>query len=344
MTRATLLLLLFAAACSRHADEPASPAAEVTATVEQARLEVFHELVDALGTVAPRAGHVAVLAAPAPTRVSRVFVVAGAAVAVGDALVEFEQAPFEAAAASANAALAAAERAAARAIRLAEAGVLPRKDADAAATELAVARVNAVNARRARELSTLRAPIAGTVTRMNAVLGASADPAQPLVEVADLRALDVVLTTSPTDAARVQVGQLVQLYPGSGEAAAPVALGEVAGVASMVDSASGGVAVRVAVVSTIRPLRIAEALSGRIAVAMHSRAVMVPLDALVPAGEGFKVFVVDAAGVAHGAAVKIGGRSAGGAWVTEGVKAGDRVVTKGAYGMDDSTRVVSGKP
>ena len=78
--------------------------------------------------------------------------------------------------------------------------------------------------------------------------------------------------------------------------------------------------------------------------ATHPRAVIVPLDALVPSGEGFKVFVVDSASIAHATEVKIGGRSADGAWVTEGVKAGDRVVTKGAYGMDDSSKVVAGKP
>lgn len=343
----TMGLLLLATACARDADDAGkSGKAEsaVQATVEPVRQETFHELVDALGTVSPRSGHVAVLAAPAPTRVTRVFVVAGAEVSAGDPLVEFEQASFVAAAVSAEAALASAERAAARVQRLADAGVLPRKEAEVAAADLAVARLNAVNARRARELSTLRAPIAGTVTRMSAVLGANADPTQPLVEVADRNALDVVLTASPADAARVHAGQSVQLFPGSGEAGTPLALGRVSGVASMVDSATGGVAVRVAVTSTNRLLRIAEAVSGRIAVADHLRAVVVPLDALVPVGEGFKVFVVDGASIAHVREVQLGGRSARGAWVTAGLKAGDRVVTKGAFGMDDSTKVVTGKP
>ena len=355
MNRLTLAILahgilLPAAACARDADDAGksgkSGRAEsaVQATVQPVRQETFRELVDALGTVTPRSGHVAVLAAPAPTRVTRVFVVAGAAVSAGDPLVEFEQASFVAAAVSAEAALASAERAAARVQRLADAGVLPRKEAEVAAADLAVARLNAVNARRARELSTLRAPIAGTVTRMSAVLGANADPTQPLVEIADRNALDVVLTVSPADAARVHAGQSVQLFPGSGESGNPIAVGRVAGVASMVDSATGGVAVRVAVISASRPLRIAEAVSGRIAVADHPRAVMVPLDALVPAGEAFTVFVVDGGGIAHLTEVKVGGRSADGAWVTSGLKAGDRVVTKGAYGMDDSTKVVTGKP
>ena len=344
MRHLALVSALLASACSEHEKDTTKAAAAVTASVAQIADVTFAETVDALGAVTTRAGHVAVLAAPAPTRVSRVFVTAGSPVNAGDPLVEFEQSPFEAASASAEAALANAERAAARALRLADAGVLPRKDADGTAAELASARSNAVTARRARELSTLRAPIGGIVTRMHAVLGASADPSQPLVEVADPRALDALLVVSPADAARTHSGQSVSLYAGDGAQRAPVARGIISEVASVVDSATGGVAVRVAIESATRTLRIAEALSGRIAVAQHAHAIVVPNESLVPAGDGFKVFVVDSAGVAHATEVKIGGRSAAGVWITGGVRAGDRVVTKGAYGIDDSSRVVTAKP
>ena len=48
-----------------------------------------------------------------------------------------------------------------------------RKDAEAAASDLGAARLNAINAKRSRELSTLRSPIDGVVTKLNAVLGAN---------------------------------------------------------------------------------------------------------------------------------------------------------------------------
>jgi multidrug efflux pump subunit AcrA (membrane-fusion protein) len=79
-------------------------------------------------------------------------------------------------------------------------------------------------------------------------------------------------------------------------------------------------------------------------VARHPSVVTVPLEALVPTGEGFKVFVVDSNGIAHDTPVTIGGRSDTRAWITEGVRPGDRVVTQGAYGVDDSARVVPAKP
>jgi RND family efflux transporter MFP subunit len=341
---AVVLGLSLAAACKGKEGDAAAPEkvqAVVGATVAPATSERFAEMVDAVGSVSPRMGHVWSGAAPAPTRVSNVFVSVGARVNAGDPLVEFEQAPFTAASRSADAALSTSQKAADRALRLADAGVLPRKEAEVAASELAQAQLNAVNARRAHELSTLRSPIAGVVTRMSAVLGASADQSQSVVEVADHSVLDVVLTLSPSDVARVRSGQGVALHAGAEASGKPVANGRVASVGAAVDTASRGVTVRVEVVSGAGELRIGETVFGRISVGEHANAVVVPLESLVPTGEGFKVFVVDEQGIAMSRPVKLGGRSDRGAWVTEGLKAGEKIVTKGAYGVDDSTKVVT---
>src|SRR5439155_1615817 len=82
----------------------------------------------------------------------------------------------DAAAQSAATALETAQHNFARAARLVQAGILPQKDSDQAASELAQAQVAAVTARRSQQLATLRAPLSGVVTRMSAVLGASVDP------------------------------------------------------------------------------------------------------------------------------------------------------------------------
>src|SRR3989440_6615135 len=87
-----------------------------------AATQPFPQIISAIGTVTPRPAHFAELSAPAPTRVARLFVTPGQRVAEGDSLVEFERAPFDAAARSAETALASSERAYARAVRLAQAG------------------------------------------------------------------------------------------------------------------------------------------------------------------------------------------------------------------------------
>ncbi len=263
----------------------------------------------------------------------------GARVKAGDVLVQFERPPFEAAARSADAALSAAQNAADRAQRLADAGVLPRKDAEQAAAELAQARTNAQAAHRALDLSSIRSPIDGVVTRVSALLGAGVDAGQPLVDVTDVSALDIALTLSVSDAERVKAGQQVVLRAGSDATGAAIATGRVVNVAGAVDSASLGVTARVELPGATSAVRIGETVFGRVMVGEHANAVVVPLESLVPDGEGFKVFVVDANGLAHSRPVTIGGRSDTGAWVKEGLKAGERVVTHGAYGVSDSSKV-----
>jgi RND family efflux transporter MFP subunit len=334
---------LSAGACAKKAeDAPEKTQAVVSAEVAAAAAQRFVETVDADGVVSPRAGHIASLSAPSPTRVAKVYVSFGAHVKAGDPLVEFEQPAFDAAASGADAALAAAEKASERTRRLADAGVVPRKDAEAAASDLGAARLNAVNAKRSRELSTLRSPIDGVVTKMNAVLGASADPTQVMVEVADPSAVDAVLTLSPTDASRVKIGDQVALHASAAASGAAIATGRVADISAAVDTATRGVAARVEIASRSAALRIGQTLFGRVVVAEHEHAVVVPLDALVPTGEGFKVFVVDEKGIAESRPVKIGGRSDHGAWITEGLKVGENIVTQGAYGVDDSAKVETG--
>ena len=70
-------------------------------------------------------------------------------------------------------------------VRLVQAGILAQKDSDQAAADLAQARAAAVTSRRAQQLATLRAPLAGVVTAMSAVLGASVDPSQSVPPVSD---------------------------------------------------------------------------------------------------------------------------------------------------------------
>ena len=74
--------------------------------------------------------------------------------------------------------------------------------------------------------------------------------------------------------------------------------------------------------------------------AVHPRAVTVPVAALVPAGEGFQVFVVDSAGIAHARPVTVGARNESLAEIVAGVAAGETVVTAGAYGVEDGAKIV----
>jgi RND family efflux transporter MFP subunit len=300
----------------------------------------FTETLGAIGTVAGRSGHTATLSAPAPGHIGEVLVTTGQTVQAGQVLIRLDQAPFEAARQSAEAALAAAQRAAERQERLAAEGIVPRKDAEQAQAELARARADAVAARRSEQLSILKSPIGGVVTRLSASLGASVDPSQPLVEITDPGAVDVLLGVTPTDAARVRPPQRVALSAGQSSSGERLGVGQVVDVSSTIDSTTRSVAVRVRAPTTRRPLRIGETVFGEIGVATHPAALVIPAESLVPEGDQFHVFVVDAQGIAHAREVKVGARSEVGVLITEGLKAGERIVTYGAYGVQDSAKVV----
>ena len=338
--------VVIAVGCGRkgEGDEDASAKAVVNAQTIIVQPQAFTETIGAIGTVVVRAGHAATLSAPAAGRVGQVFVTTGQHVTAGQKLVELDQAQFRSTLESAEAELSAAERANEREQRLAQEGIAPRKDAEQAAADLARARSDAVAARRAQELSVLRAPISGVVTRMSATIGASVDPAQPLVEIADPSALDLLLAVTPTDAARIRPGAKVQLSAGQSASGEPLGIGSVVDISGTVDTATRSVAVRVRAPTTRRPLRIGETVFGQIATGTRPAAIVIPADALVPQGDGFKVFVVDAQSYAHERDVKVGGRSAAGVEILDGLKAGERIVTYGAYGVQDSARIVAPSP
>ncbi len=227
-----------------------------------------------------------------------------------------------------------------RQLRLADEGIVPRKDAETAAAELAKARADALATRRVAELSILRSPINGVVTRLTATLGASADPSQVLIEIADPAALDLLFSVTPADAARVHPGAKVTLSAGQDAAGEPLGVGAVVDVAGTVDSLTRSVVVRAQAPTTRRPMRIGETVYGLITVEVKPAAIVIPIEALVPEGDGFKVFVVDANGMAHARDVTVGGKTDRVAEIIDGLTVGERVATQGAYGLEDSAKVV----
>jgi len=138
----------------------------------------------------------------------------------------------------------------------------------------------------------------------------------------------------------VHPGMKVSLSAGQSAAGEPLGVGTATQVSGTVDTATRSVAVRVEAPTTRRPLRIGETVYGAIAVATIPNAIVVPADAVVPEGDEFKVYVVDANGIAHAQPVTVGGRANGVVEITSGLKAGDRVVTQNAYGVQDSAKVV----
>lgn len=340
---ALILIALSIVACGKK--DAAAGGADVPPVVGAhtavATRRSVRETIDGIGTISSRPDHIAQMSAPAMTRVTRVFVTVGQRVSAGAPLVSFDRAPLDAQNAAAATALAAAQRTLERAKRLVDAGIAPRKDLDQAESDLARANADAVAAERLQSRATLRAPIAGVVTRMAAVLGATVDPAQTLIEVTDPAALDLLIPVPPASAARVHRGALVDMTSAPGADAEGLGIATVADVGATIDSAARAVVVRAPITKPARQLRIGETVFARIVLAAHANAITVPIEALVPEGEGLKVFVLDVSREAHATPVTVGVRDGGLAEITAGLAGGETVVTAGAYGVTDSAKVMS---
>ncbi len=340
-----VITLLAGCKAKDEADAEKETKAVVTANTFTAAVEPFTRTISAIGTVVARPGSYASLSAPSAARIAKVFVTSGQRVGIGTSLIEFDQAPFTTAASAAQAALTAAEKNYERAQRLATEGIVPRKDVETAAADLGKAKADAVTAQRAEQLSIVRSPLNGVITSLKAVLGASADAGQVLVEIADPSAFDVVLSLSASDAGSVLPGSRVRLIAGEKVGGELLGEGRVASVGATVDTLTRSVAIRVTVSSPKRPLRLSESVFGQIALSTHN-AVVIPAEALLPGEEvgTYKVFVVDAKGTASTREVKIGGRDETRVEIVDGLKAGEKVVSQGAFGVADSAKVAKEVP
>lgn len=339
-------LLLAAALVGCGGGGPQPEADETVPAVVGAQASVvstrpFTETLSAIGTVQPRVGHVASLSSSVQGRVARILVATGDRVTPGQRLIELDSSVLAAIARGAEAAVTAATLNEERSRRLVQEGISPRRDFEQATAELARSRAELITARRQAELTTVRAPIAGVVTRMATTIGATVDIAQPLVDIADPSMVDIVLSTTARDAARIPPGASVSLRSGEGATGEVLGTGRVLDVGAAIDTVTRTVPVRIQAQSIRRPLRIGEAVLGDIELVRHADAVVIPDVALVPYGDSFKVFVVDAHDIATARTVTVGAQSDSLVEILSGLTAGLRIVTIGAYGVTEGARVVA---
>ena len=321
--------------------EEAEVAPLVAADVATAQVKTFTVTLSALGTVEPRPGFSAQIAAPEATRVQRVYVAVGDRVSAGQALVQLDVSVWDAKLRQAEVGLTTAQQAYNRAERLLTEGIAPRKDVETAAADLATARAGVEEARRLARLGTIRSPVSGVVTALNVVLAQNVDAGAPIVEVVDPRGLEITFHLSPTEAGQIRPGADVELASGQEPQRVIIGHGVIKGVSAAVDS-TGSVAVRASIAAPNRPLKVGEVLSGRIVVTEHRNAIVVPISALVPSDDQTQVFVVDKDSIAHATNVTVRTRSETEAEIASGLKGGETVITRGAYGVTDSAKVQIG--
>lgn len=207
----------------------------------------------------------------------------------------------------------------------------------AAAGQLASAKGKYESAEAQLKFSEIRSPINGVVTDRPLYAGETAPAGTPLITVMDVSAL-LAKTHLPEEAARaLKVGQPASVTLEGGTQSFP---GTVSLVSPALDPGSTTIEVWVKVPNKDGGLKAGAPVRASIESKTVKNALVVPKEAVLtgPAGK-HTVMVVDPSNVAHQREVQTGITDAKNVQIVSGLKAGEKVVTVGAYAMQDGTKV-----
>ncbi|HEU4700480.1 MAG TPA: efflux RND transporter periplasmic adaptor subunit [Gemmatimonadales bacterium] len=345
--RAALLLgaCLALAACGSHAgDEDAGAAG--AAGADRARVPVGlatiarDSLVETLaltGRLAARPGGAADLTAPAAGVVREVRVQIGDRVGRGEVVALLDVPELAADAQQKTAAAAQAAREAARQQRLLADGITSARQAEEAEANARQARAAAAAARDLLARTRMASPIAGRVQAVAVQRGERVDAGTRVARVVAPDTLDLVVPVPAADLARLRVGERAEVRQ---EGDTLPARAWVAAIAPGVDSLTNAGQAVLRVPNPGGRLHPGAGAVARVRLGVVREALVVPDSALVLAGDSSVVFVVGPDSVAHQRAVTRGVRAEGRTQVTGDLRAGERVVTTGAFGLQDGMHVV----
>jgi RND family efflux transporter MFP subunit len=342
-------------ACSKEAPEEVTSETVVPVTVAPAQRGTITATVHATGVIAAAPGAELIVVAPEPARILEIPKAEGDSVRRGDLLVRFEI-PSSAAEAlkqraeigRAQARLATGKSAQARARDLFERGVAARREVEDAEREVANAEADLENARAAMTAaetlasrSVVRATFDGVIVKRSHNPGDLVEPAaaDPVLRVVDPRRLEVAASIPIGDAPRIRLGARATLVDAP-EGAAPATL-KVASSPAAVQTGTATVPVRVAFSGPVH-YPVGTPVQIEIDAESHSDVVLVRASAVVHEGQETAVFVV-ADNVAHRRIVKTGLEDDQRVEITNGIDAGDVVVTSGQNGLPDGAKVMVGQ-
>jgi multidrug efflux pump subunit AcrA (membrane-fusion protein) len=254
-------------------------------------------------------------------------------------------------------------------------GALPRKDLDQASVALAQARsqyniakkhldsLNAIGKQQTLKAaggqlasakgklqgaeaqlsySEIRSPIDGYITDRPLYPGEMASTTTPLLTVMDLSRIKAVAHIPQTDAILLRKGDKASIGVAGLE-------NKIAGTVTLVSPAldPNSTTVEIWVEAVNRDQQLRPGMSAQLSIVTQTikDALVVPASALLNAsGDGAQVMVVDSKSVAQSRDVKTGIQNGDEVQIVSGLKPGEQVVSQGAYGLPDKTKVKIEKP
>jgi membrane fusion protein, multidrug efflux system len=325
-------LALLIAGCSAEEKKPDRPPPLIK--VDPVVLHDFSDRYEAVGTAI--ANEQVTVTAPVTERIVRLGFSDGDYVRSGQVLAVLAQGQETASLASASARAREAEQQLARISALRERGFATKSSLDAQAATVAATRAGANEARAVIADRVVRAPFSGFVSLRRISVGAVVSAGTEIATISDSSTIKLDFSVPETLLGAVRIGQPV-LARAAAFPEAPVG-GSISAIDAVIDPATRAVMVRALVPNRGGRLKPGMLLS----VTLQSRArsaVAVPELALVREGDGRFVYTVDKDGKAKRVTVSVGGRDRNLIEVTQGLTAGDRIVTEGVVKLTDGAKV-----
>jgi len=344
--RLALVATFLAPLAVLRSEEEKKPETIVAVTVAKVVRTTLHSYVTAYGTVEaspataanqPAGG--ARLAAAASGLIVGVSGFEGAQVAKDAVIVQLDSRAADAAVLRARVTITAAEKAHARQARLQAADGTSERALQEAEERLAAAQGELATARFQQSQLAIRAPLAGTLTRLNVKPGEWLDAGREVGEIVDASRLVVSATVPSAEAAALRTGQAASVFTRLGASEKPVAGATVQYVSPQVSAGADHVLVRL----TLPPesgLRAGQFLAVRIVTEERPWRLAVPRESVYTDYDGQTTLSIVEGEIARQKVVKAGLRD--GALVEvegEGVTEGAIVVTLGSYALPKETRV-----
>jgi RND family efflux transporter, MFP subunit len=188
--------------------------------------------------------------------------------------------------------------------------------------------------------SEIRSPIDGVVTDRSLFAGETANPGTPLITVMETSTLLAKAHIAQSLTQQMKVGDKAEVQvPGMAE---PVTA-KVSLISPALDPGSTTLEVWLSIDNKAGKLKVGTPVKVSIAGVTVAKALKVPATAILTSQEGAKsVMVVGSDGAAHRKAVTLGIQDGDDVQITSGVGTEEQVITTGAYGLDEGTKVKVG--
>ena len=213
-----------------------------------------------------------------------------------------------------------------------------RQEAAAARQTVAQKRADYRAAQDTAQYAEIHAPFDGIVSRRTLSPGDMADPATPILEVSNPRAVNLVANLTGEDGLKVRPGMTAHVA--ASDAPNDKITGTVLSV-GQVDPMTNLLAVRIAVSDKTGRLRLKAGgfATAEIVVRSEPHAVVVPRGAVIAREDKNVVYVVDSENTAHQRDVVTGVEQGDNVEIVSGLKAGEKIARLGQYEINDGAKV-----